>query len=217
VTDIFREVDEDLRREQFKKLWAKYQGLVIGGALLIVIGVGGWRGYEWWQARQAAEAGTSFETAITLGDADKHAVAEAILAKLATEGRPAYRELAAIRRAAELATHDPKAALAAYQQIVNDGSVETLLRDLAALRAAAILIEQSNFAEARKLLQPMDSSGRIYRHTARELLAIAAWRSGDAEGLRRLTTVMLIDPETPLGTRSRVEVLVALTASDGKS
>ena len=23
--------------------------------LLVVVGVGGWRGYEWWQAKQAAE------------------------------------------------------------------------------------------------------------------------------------------------------------------
>jgi hypothetical protein len=217
LTDIFREVDEDLRREQFKKLWAKYQGLIIGAALLIVLGVGGWRAYEWWQARLAAEAGTSFESAMALGEAGKHSEAEAILQQLMKDGTPAYRDLAALRHAAELATHDPKAALAAYQEIVNGGSVEPVLRDLASLRAAAILIDQSDFASAQKLLQPLAAAGQTYRHTARELLAIAAWRSGDAEALKRLSTMTLLDPETPLSTRSRIEVLVALGAADGKS
>jgi hypothetical protein len=216
VTDIFREVDEDLRREQFKKLWAKYQGLVIGGALLIVLGVGGWRGYEWWQARLAAEAGTSFESAIMLSEAGKNAEAAAALEKIAQDGTPAYRELAALRQAAELAVTDPKAAIAAYRRVANDGGVEIILRELAALRAAALLIEESAFAEVRKLLQPMEAPGRFYRHSARELLAIAAWRSGDADGLKRLITTMLTDPETPLSTRSRIEVLVALSAAGDK-
>jgi len=216
VTDIFREVDEDLRREQFKKLWAKYQGLVIGGALLIVLGVGGWRGYEWWQARLAAEAGTSFEQAISLSEAGKNAEAAAALEKIAQDGPPAYRELAALRQAAELAVTDPKAAIAAYRQVANDSGVEIILRELAALRAAALLIEESSFVEVRVLLQPMDAPGRVYRHSARELLAISAWRSGDADGLKRLITTMLTDPETPLSTRTRLEVLVALSAADGK-
>ena len=216
MTDIFREVDEDLRREQFKELWAKYQGLVIGGALLIIVSVGGWRGYEWWQARLAAEAGTSFESAIMLSEAGKNAEAAAALEKIAQDGTPAYRELAALRRGAELAATDPKAAIAAYQEIANDSRVETILRELASLRAAAILIQESAFPEVRKLLQPMDAPGRFYRHSARELLAIAAWHSGDADGLKRMLTLMLTDPETPLSTRSRIEVLVALSAADGK-
>ena len=216
MTDIFREVDEDLRREQFKKLWAKYQGLVIGGALLIVLGVGGWRGYEWWQARLAAEAGTSFEQAISLSEAGKNAEAAAALEKIAQDGPPAYRELAALRQAAELAVTDPKAAIAAYRQVANDSGFEIILRELAALRAAALLIEESAFAEVRKLLQPMEAPGRFYRHSARELLAISAWRSGDADGLKRLIATMLTDPETPLSTRSRIEVLVALSAAGDK-
>jgi hypothetical protein len=217
VTDIFREVDEEVRREQFKKLWAKYQFVVIGGALLIVLGVGGWRGHEWWQARLAAESGSAFESAIVLSEGGKQAEAEAELEKIVQDGTPAYRELASLRRAAALATHDPKAAIAAYEQIANDTSIEVALRDLAALRAASLLIEQSSFADVRRLLQRMDTSGHAYRHTARELLALAAWREGNSTELRRLVGVMLTDPETPASARSRVEMLVALTAADGGS
>ena len=66
VTDIFREVDEEVRREQLKKLWERYGTLLIAACVLLVVAVGGWRTYEWWEAKKAAEAGTAFQAAIAL-------------------------------------------------------------------------------------------------------------------------------------------------------
>jgi hypothetical protein len=57
VSDIFREVDEEVRREQLQKLWERYQNLVYVGIFLILAGVGGWRAYEWYEAKRASETG----------------------------------------------------------------------------------------------------------------------------------------------------------------
>ena len=62
VSDIFHEVDEEVRREQLKKLWERYSISSSRLAVLVVAGVGGWRGYEWWEAKKAAAAGAQFET-----------------------------------------------------------------------------------------------------------------------------------------------------------
>ena len=40
MTDIFDEVGEDLRRDQLKRMWQRYSGLVYGAAALIVVGGG---------------------------------------------------------------------------------------------------------------------------------------------------------------------------------
>ena len=66
MADIFQEVDEEVRREQLKKLWERYANYVYAAAILVVAGVGGWRGYSWWEAKKAAESGAAFESAITL-------------------------------------------------------------------------------------------------------------------------------------------------------
>jgi hypothetical protein len=55
VTELFDEVDEDVRRDQLKKLWDQYSIYIIVGALLIVAAVGGWRGYQYMEAKKAAE------------------------------------------------------------------------------------------------------------------------------------------------------------------
>ncbi|MGB3743322.1 MAG: tetratricopeptide repeat protein, partial [Xanthobacteraceae bacterium] len=91
MTDIFREVDEEVRREQLKKLWERYGNYIVAACVLVVIGVGAWRGYEWRQAKQAAQSGAAFEQAVTLAEAGKHQAAVAAFAKLATDGTAGYR------------------------------------------------------------------------------------------------------------------------------
>ena len=103
MSDIFQEVDEEVRREQLKKLWDRYGIYVMVAAVLVVAGIAAWRGYQWWEAKKAAEAGAAFEMASTLADAGKHADAETAFAKIATDGTSEYRHLARLREAAELA------------------------------------------------------------------------------------------------------------------
>ena len=112
--DVFREVDEEVRREQLQKLWERYQYLIIGVVLFIVVGVGGWRLYEWQQTRLSAEVGTQFESAMALAESGKHDEAEKIFAQIAVDGTPAYRALARIRQAAQLAQIDAAKAVDLY-------------------------------------------------------------------------------------------------------
>jgi hypothetical protein len=217
VSDVFREVDEEVRREQLKKLWERYQYLIVGVVLLVVVGVGGWRLYEWNQTRLAAQFGTQFENAIALGDAGKHDEAEKIFARIAADGTPAYRALARIRQAAQLAELDAPAATETYRQISADSSVEQVLRDVASLRAAGLLIDAGSYVDARKLLEPLAQAGREFRHAARELLALNAWKADDRQGAMKWYAAILTDPEAPASSRTRVEMLIALTAADGKS
>jgi hypothetical protein len=215
--DVFREVDEEVRREQLMKLWERYQYLIIGVVLLVIVGVGGWRLYEWNLTRQSEVVGTRFDEAIELADAGKHEEAVKAFAQIAVDGTPAYRQLARLRQAAALAQTDPKAAAELYKQISADGNMEQVLRDVASLRAAGLLIDQGSYIDARKLLEPLAQPGRELRHAARELLALNAWKSGDRPGAMKWYAAILTDPEAPASSRSRVEMLVALGAGDGKS
>ena len=122
-----------------------------------------------------------------------------------------------MREAAELAQHDSKAAVAAYEKIAADGAVGSVLQDLAALRAAALLIDASDIDHALRLLEPLTGPDRTFRHTARELLALAAWQAGDASMAKRWFDMITTDAQTPATIRSRVEMLMALSAAESKS
>ncbi len=212
VSDIFREVDEEVRREQLKKLWDRYGNYVVAAAILLVAAVAAWRAYMWWEAKKAAETGAAFEAATTLAEAGKRGEAEAAFAKIAADGTAGYRHLARMREAAEFAQSDAKAAIAAYDQIAADRAVGPVLQDLAALRAAALLIDTGALEEAQRRLEPLAANDRTFRHTAREFLVLAAWRAGDAAAAKRWFDLITTDAQTPAATRSRVEMLMALGA-----
>jgi len=217
VSDIFQEVDEEVRREQLKKLWERYQYYVIALAVLVFAAVSGWRAYDWWETKQAAAAGAAFEEAAALSEQGKHAEAEAAFSKLAADSTTTYRALAQVRSAAELAQTDTKGAIAAYDKIAADSTMPAVLRDLGALRAGALMIDNGSFAEVQSRLDPITGGDHVFRHTARELLALAAWHAGDTAAARRYIDMINADPETPADERSRVQMLDALMAPAAKS
>jgi hypothetical protein len=216
VADIFQEVDEEVRRERLEQLWKRYGNYVIAAAFVVLAAIGGWRGYVYWEQRKAAEAGAAFEVASVLADEGKHAEAQAAFAKLATEGTKGYRVLARFREAGQLALSDPKAAVGAYDALAADASLGQPLQDLATVRAASLLVDSAPYEELRARLEPLSAVDRPFRHSARELLALSAWRAGDSAAARRWIDTVVSDPETPPSIRSRVDVLMALTGSDGK-
>ena len=184
--------------------------------VLVVVGVGAWRGYEWWQAKRAGESGAAFEQAVSLAEAGKTPDAEAAFAKLATDGTAGYRVLARLREAAAVATTDRPAAVKGYDEIAADRSAGRVIADLAALRAGFLLVDRAPYSEMRTRLEPLTGADRAFRHSARELLALAAWKAGDVAAARQWTDMIVTDPQTPASARSRAEILSALIAASGK-
>jgi hypothetical protein len=217
VTDIFREVDEEVRREQLKKLWQRYGAYAIAAAVLLVVAVGGWRAYDWWETKKAAEAGAAFDAAAALAEQGKHDEAEAAFAKLAADSPASYRVLARFREAEELAGRDAKAALALYDQLAGDASIGPVMQDLAALRAGAIVVDTAPYDEVRQRLEPLTGADRAFRHSARTLLALSAWRANNLAAMRRWSDMVLADAETPASARGQIEMLLAITPAETKS
>ena len=216
MADIFHEVDEEVRRERLKKLWDRYGIYAIALAVLVVAGIAAWRGYEYWVAKRAAAAGAAFEAALALNEQGKFAEAEAALAKIAAEAPAGYRLLARMRAAAALAQIKPADAVKAYDELSADASLGAIWQDLAAVRAGMLLVDTASLADMRRRLDPAAEPARSFRHTARELLALSAWRNHDLAAARRYLDMITADAESPVGTRARAEVLSGMIATEGK-
>jgi hypothetical protein len=217
VSELFDEVDEDVRRDQLKKLWDQYSIYIIAGAILIIASVGGWRGYQYMEAKKAAEAGAAFDKAVELSEANKHSEAEAAFTSLAASAPSGYRMLARLRGAAELAARDPQAAAKSYDDIAADRSADVAVQELAIVRAAGLLLETASYPNMLTRLEAATAAGATFRHTARELLALSAWRANDTTAARRWLDLIANDGETPPSLRSRAEALQALLPPVAKS
>ncbi|MGB3864943.1 MAG: tetratricopeptide repeat protein, partial [Xanthobacteraceae bacterium] len=65
MSEIFSEIDDELRREQIKKIWDKYSVYIVALAVLIVVGVAGWRTYDYFATQAAYKASAAFDAAAT--------------------------------------------------------------------------------------------------------------------------------------------------------
>jgi len=217
VSELFDEVDEDVRRDQLKKLWDQYSIYIVAAALLLVAAVGGWRGYQYLEAKKAAEAGVAFDKAIELSEQNKSAEAEAAFSSLAATAPSGYRMLARLRAAAEVAARDPQAAVKLYDDISTDRSIGALEQELARIRAAGLLVDTATYPTMLQRLEPSTAPQATFRHTARELLALSAWHVNDTTTARKWLDLIANDAETPPGLRSRAEALQALLPPVAKS
>jgi hypothetical protein len=210
---FIREVDEELRRDQLKALWNRFAPYIIGVCVLIVVITAGYRGWMWWQAKQAAEAGDRFMAALSEIETGDKAKGEAELAAIAAQAGTGYSALAKLRLAGEKAAADKSAALAAYDAVANDAAVPQPLRDLGRMRAALLALDTGDLAGAKERAQPLNIAGNPWRHAAREVIGTADYQAGNLQAARDVFTEIQQDAETPQDLWIRSGLMVSLIDS----
>jgi hypothetical protein len=173
--------------------------------------VAGWQGWRWYEARQGGQAAERFMTvareAASEG-ADMRAAAERFAA-IAAEAPPGYRTLARLRAAALLAeTGQNEQALAAYNTLAADTTVDSLYRDLATVLWGLHAVDIGDPGQITARLTPLAGNEAPWRATAREVLALVALRAGRAAEARGHLQALLNDRATPPGIRERANRLL---------
>lgn len=219
MSDIFREVAEDLRRDQLMSFWKRYGTAVVTGAVLIVAGTGAYVGWKHWRASQMEERTLVLSRALDLArpaegqTLDPKAAADA-LAKAATELGAGHAVLARLYEAG-LRSRDGQydQAVALYDQVAGSGEVDPVLRDLAQLLSVQLQVDKGDITALRGRLEPLMASGNVWRASATELAAVLAIRAGDTAQAGTLFRSLADDAQTPQGIRARATELAALYAA----
>ena len=216
MSDIFREVDEDIRQEKYRRLWQRFGPVIIGIAVLIVVGTGGYRFWLFWEASKSAEAGDTFYEAVQLSEAENYGEAAAFYTELegALGGYPA---LARLRRATDLANQEQFVeALAEFDSLSRDNSLAPALRDVASLRAGYVAVDTEGYSAVADRVERLTGADNAFRGAARELLALSSWKNGDVDTARTWLTALEEDPQTPEDVSQRAAVLAeVINASHG--
>jgi hypothetical protein len=212
MSDIFREIEEEVRRDRALDLVKKYQNLFIGVALLIVLGTAGWRFYQHQELQKAQESGARFEQALEDSRAGRPAETQKILSDLEKSGTSGYRTLARLRDAAELGTTDAKKGIAAFDALAADTALPKIVQDLARLRAALLISNDANAETLRTKLQPL-LSGSEMSGLAREVIGLSLLKAEQYEAAGKEFDAILTDPNASLQLKSRVDLYLGLVKS----
>ncbi len=210
MTDIFREVDEDIRKERYGKLWKKYGRYLVALAVLIVVVT---VALVLWSSHRDSvrqDRGDAFAAALALAQGGSSTQAAASFAELAEDVGGGLGALARLQEAAAyIESGDVRAAIAAYDLLADDGGADRLLRDLARLLAVIHSMDSASTSELTDRLAPLTGDDNPYRYSAREMLALVSYRSGDVAGALDQLRALSDDASAPLGIRQRATELIS--------
>lgn len=211
MNEFFREVDEEYRRDRIAQFWKRYSAAVVGLLILLVAGVGGWRYWQYSERTRAEAAATQYQDAIGTATGGDSEATQKALQDLAGSGPDGYRTMAQFRLAAERGRSSAEEGAKAFDALAANASMGPALQELARLRAALLRLDGAP-DQALPALEGLANPSGIYRHTAREMLGLAALRRGDYEAAGRWFDQIAADRETPANLRSRLELYAGLTA-----
>ncbi|MEW5421844.1 tetratricopeptide repeat protein [Amorphus sp. 3PC139-8] len=215
MTDIFQEVEEDIRRERLKSLWDRFGIAVILIAVLIVAVTAGYKGYQYFKERSERAAGDTFLTALDqAADGNSEQAAEALTA-FAADAPGGYPVLARFRAASEQAlAGNMDASIGGFDTLAADTNLSARQRDLARVRAGYVLLNGGERSEIQKRLTPVASVGGPWQDAAREVLGLAAYQDGDLATARKWFSEISNDAGATQDLRSRVQLMSELIAAE---
>ncbi|MGE0238836.1 MAG: tetratricopeptide repeat protein [Parvibaculaceae bacterium] len=203
---LFREVDEEVRQEHYKKIWKQYGNYFTAMAVAVVLVVAGFKGWQYWQVSQSEKAAKVFAAAVKMLEEGKSADAAAAFAAIEHGG---YARLANLRNAEALdGQGKTDEAVAAYDALANDQGAGQALRDLARVRAGYALVDKLAPAELISRLGAFDNEQSSWRGLAREIFALAAYRTGDYAMADRYLNAIIADQGVALELRQRAQTLL---------
>jgi hypothetical protein len=210
VSDIFQEIDEELRRENFAKLWQRYGVYLIGLAVLIVVAVAAVVGWRTYQLRLHEAEGERYALALDLARQGKDKEATDVFAEVGRQARGGHAMLARLEEAAlKSKAGDIKGAIALYDALSADGSVDPAYRDLARLMAAQDELKDGDPQAVIARLAPLTSTTNPWHPTALELTALAQLKAGNVTEARAVYQRIADDLQAPQGLRARAAEILA--------
>lgn len=216
---MFRELEDEMRRERFATLWQRYGIYFVLAAVAIVVGVAGAQIWQSWTQSRAETAGADYTAAANLIEAGKIDEAASAFAAISSTGPKGYATLASFAEAGILLKQDKHAeALAIFDRLANDRATDPLLSNLARLQAATLKLGEADFTEMENRLKPLTGDDNPWRFRARELLGTAALKAGKLDEARTLISPLLADPNLSRGAAERVNRLMStIAAAEGSN
>jgi hypothetical protein len=212
VVDVFEEVEDELRTEQYKRLALKALPWVVGALVLAALVFGGWYAYRNYHTERATDAAAAYQTALETASKGDFEAAYKQFGDIASKAPRGYKSLALQMQGAlrlrENRTKDAVALFDASAEAAPGGKEGLIVADAARLKSALALLDEAPYADLEGRLKPLTEDDRPYRALALEALALAKLNAGkvkearaDFESLRTS-----LDASQPMIQRARAAV-----------
>lgn len=213
MTDVFEEVEEQLRADRYKTLALRALPWVLGAlvlALVIALAIWGWGA---WQTRTVSEASETYAEGVEAFAAGDLGKAEQRFAEVAEGSAKGYAAMALMQQAGLRLNEGKTAEAVALFDKAAEAAPNPILGDAARLKSAFALLDTAPLEDMEARLQPLTEDGRPYRAQALEALAFAKMMGGKMDDARADFGVITLMPGASDQARQRAQAARAIIAS----
>lgn len=182
MVDLFEEVEEELRVEQYKKLALMLAPWLAGLVAIVLVVGGGWLGYQAWSDGRMAKSAQSYQAALDMMQRGDTEGAFSAFAAVAEKATPIYKSFALTQQAGIRLAQGRNADAAALFVQSADAAPKSpegqIFADLARLKSARAVLDTAPYADLEARLKPLTEARRPFSPLAREDLAWAKLRAG---------------------------------------
>lgn len=220
MSEVFREIEEDLRLERYRALAVRYWRPAAAAAVLLVGAIGGSLVLAEIRDNRRESEGERYAAALAKLATGRPAEAALDLTELADTAEEGYRVLAELAQgAARARSGDLNGGWRAFRRIAQDSDLPAHFRGFASVQMAMLLLDYEQevdyYGESgyiRAQIRELFEGDGPWRHLAREVDAHLAYRDSDFELARSRFRGLAGDPEAPPGVRARAREMLNLWA-----
>ncbi|WP_296598909.1 tetratricopeptide repeat protein [Phenylobacterium sp.] len=213
MTDLFEEVEEQLRSDRYKQFARKVLPWMLGVAAAALVAFLAYWGYDSYQTKQIAGASEKYAAAMdamVAGDKDK---AVQLWGEVAKSNAKGYKSLSLMHLgAAAMASNKTAEAVKLFDEAA-EASPDPIIGDVARLKSAFALLDTAPLKDLEGRLKPLMEEGRPFRVQAREALAFAKLNAGDLAGARGDFVLITQSLDAQQGAQARAQAAIGLIDS----
>lgn len=211
MTDVFEQVEEDIRSERLKRL-ARNWLPILGGILLVaLVAALGWWGWQSFQTSRAHAGSVAYQRGLEALQNGNTAGAETAFTEAEKAGNGAYKALALNQRAglAVVANRIP-AAIELFDQAAKASS-DPILHDTAVYKSALLMMDNgATQEELEAKLEPLTKEGRPLVPFAQEALGMTRLQFNKPAEAREVFVLLTLGQGVPDSVRQRAQAAIGM-------
>ncbi len=208
MTDLFDEVEEQLRSDRYRTLALKALPWVIAALAAVLIAALAYWGWDSYRRQSSAKASEQYAAALEAFNAGDAAKATQFWTEVSKSSSAGYKSLALMQLGGmKLADRKTDEAVALFDEAAK-AAPDEVIGDAARLKSAFALLDTAPYKDVEARLQPLIEDGRPYRVQAREALGFAKLVAGNIAGARAdfLVLSTLLDASESAQSRAKAAI-----------
>ena len=213
MTDLFEEVEEQLRSDRYRQFAQTALPWLLGLAAIALVATLGYWGWDSWKNKQIDQASEQYAEALESMANGDPAKARGLWTTVSKSQAGGYKALSLMHLAAFAAEQKKPVEEVKLLDEAAKAAPDPIIGDAARLKSAFALLDTAPLAELEGRLKPLMEDGRPYRVQAREALAFAKLNAGDLKSARSDFVLLSQSLDAPDTVQSRASAALGLIDS----